>query len=228
MVVCEKPIAHSLKEAQEIKKLVSVSKTIFVLNYQRRFSKLFATIQRDIAAGKLGSIQQVSCYYSNGLYNNGGHIIDALLFLLADEMVSVIGLTNEKNGTHHAGDSNVDGLLETKRGTRITLQSLDNAKYGILDIHLFGEKGDVLISDYGQSAVMRSARASVFANVSQLDSKAVRAMSEPLSATSGALVHAIDCYEQKKVPLSGIESGVRVMQVLEDIQVVHCKLSCTH
>jgi predicted dehydrogenase len=218
MIVCEKPLAESLRDAQKIKKLVSVSKTVFVLNYQRRFSKLFATIRRDIVAGKFGRIQQVSCYYSNGLYNNGGHVIDALLFLLSDEIVSVIGLTNGYNSTHHTGDSNIDAVLETKGGTRITLQSLDNAKYGIHDIHVFGETGDVLISNYGQSAVKRSARASVFAGVNQLDSKTARIATESLSATSGALVQVIECYKNKTAPLSGMENGVKVMELLEAIK----------
>jgi predicted dehydrogenase len=215
MIICEKPLAQNVREALAIKKLLDTSKTVFVLNYQRRFSPLFAGMRRDIQTGKLGRIQQVSCYYSNGLYNNGGHAIDALSYLLDDSIVTARGLKNEHNRTYYNDDFNIDGILETKKGTRISMQSLDQHAYGIHDIHIFGEKGDILISAYGQTAVRRSARPSMFAGIQQLDSKTEKVVSRPLSATKDALVHAIDCYEHKKKPKSGIENGVDTMRILD-------------
>ena len=90
MIVCEKPIAPSLADAKEIESLLSGTDVVFVLNYQRRFFRFFGEVRTRIQSGELGAVQHVTCYYSNGLYNNGGHTADALEFLLSEPIVTAM------------------------------------------------------------------------------------------------------------------------------------------
>lgn len=217
MVVCEKPLATSVKEAKQMEALVAKSGMTFVLNYQRRFSPLFARARTDIKKGKIGRIQQVTCYYSNGLYSNGGHIIDALSYLIGDEIVSVVGLKNDGNETCPAGDLNADAFLTTKKGTKIVLQSFDQHEYGIHDIRIYGTKWSIVLTDYGMTRVETLARPSRFVGVKQLDTSNARVVQVPLSATKDVLAYAIECYEKHRDPSSSAENGLSTLRVLDAI-----------
>ena len=217
MVVCEKPLAKDVREAGQIEALVARSGMTFVLNYQRRFSPLFARVHADIKKGKLGRIQQVTGYYSNGLYNNGGHLVDALTYVLGDEMVSAIGAKNDSNTTHPAGDENVDALLMTKKGAVITLQSFDQEGYGIHDVRIYGTKGSFVVTDYGMTLTEMPARPSRFTGIKQLDASRQRSVRVPLSATRDALAHVIECHEKRRAPVSSAANGVSALRILNAI-----------
>lgn len=212
-IICEKPLAMSLSEAKKIQILVKKSGMRFVLNYQRRFSPLFARVRANIAAGKFGRIQQVTCYYSNGLYNNGGHTINALAYLLRDKIVSVSAFVNKENATHPKGDANIDAMLTTKNGTRIVLQSLDQHAYGAHDFHIYGTKGSAIITDYGAELLETPAHPSRFVGVKQLEAKSTRRFRAPLSATKDALEEALS----PGASASSVESGVAVLAVLDGL-----------
>lgn len=217
MIVCEKPFANSVREAKQIQALVATSGATFVLNYQRRFSPLYMRPRTDIKKGKLGRIQQVTGYYSNGLYSNGGHTIDTLSYLLDDEIISVVGVRNDNNKTFPEDDENVDALLVTKKGTRIALQSFDQKEYGIHDIRIYGTKGSLVITDYGATLVETPVSPSRYAGIRQLDISRELVQYLPVSATKGALAHAIECYEKRRAPTSSVTSGMTVLRVLDAV-----------
>ena len=217
IIVCEKPLATDGKEAKHIETLIAKSGMTFVLNYQRRFSPLFIGVRASIKKGQLGRTQQITCYYSNGLHSNGGHIIDALLYLIDDSIISAIGVKNSMNKTHSTGDANIDALLMTKKGTAIALQSFDQKEYGIHDIHIYGTKQSIVLTGYGMTCIETPARPSQFAGVRQLDTTLRHVVHMPLSATKDALAHAIECYEKRSTPLSSATSGLSTLRVLDAI-----------
>ncbi len=213
-IICEKPLANTAREARSIARAIAKSRALFVLNYQRRFSPLFERVRRDIASGALGRVEQVTCYYSNGLYNNGGHALDALLQLLGEDMAVNWARVN-KNASHPPGDPCVDAMLETKKGVRIVLQSVDQKAYGIFDIRLLGTRGERAFTDYGSTLMETAARTSVFEGVRQLDRRrALQRRADP----QGTLAYAVACLEQGTPPASGVKNGVQVMELLEKIQ----------
>ncbi|MDO8561475.1 MAG: Gfo/Idh/MocA family oxidoreductase [bacterium] len=215
IVICEKPLAKTLAEGKKIESLVAKSGMTFVLNYHRRFSGLFARARGSIAKGRIGRVQQVTCYYSNGLCNNGGHTLDALSYLLHDDIVSVVAAENSENNTFPEGDMSVDALLKTKNGTMIVLQSFDQREYGIHDFRIYGTNGSIDITDYGTTLTETPVGQSRFSGIQQLDSRRGRTVHIPLSATEGALSHAIECHEKHRTPLSSARSGVAVLRILE-------------
>ncbi|MFZ3043659.1 MAG: Gfo/Idh/MocA family oxidoreductase [Minisyncoccia bacterium] len=215
MLICEKPLAHSTKEAEEIRRLVEKSSSTFVVNYQRRFYPLVAGVRDHIKKGKMGRLQQISCFYSNGLYSNGGHLIDSLLYLLGDRIVSARAIVNTGNTTHPKGDLNVDCLLTTAQGITITMQSFDQHVYGASEIRVFGDKETFFIREYGFTVVRVVPKASVFKKVRQLDYKDGRTTTVLQSAVAGALEHVIACHEKKKKPISSAGSAAEVVRVLD-------------
>jgi predicted dehydrogenase len=217
MVICEKPLAANAREAASIETLVARSGVTFVLNYQRRFSPLFARVRRHIKQGKWGRIQQVTGAYSNGLFTNGGHLVDAVSYLLDDQIVWAIGLRNEYNATHPKGDLNVEALLMTRNRIPITIQSFDQKEYGIHDLRIYGTKGSIVFTDYGATLVETRARSSRYVGIKQLDHSRQRSHYRPIGATQGALEHVIACYEECRPTASSAATGTSTMRVLDAI-----------
>jgi predicted dehydrogenase len=213
-IICEKPLAASLSEAEAIARAVKKSGIVFVLNYQRSFAPLFQRVRRDITSGALGEIQHATCYYSNGLYNNGGHAIDALSYLLGEKM-TVRWASVNKRAAHPPGDPCVDAVLETKKGTQIHLQSADQNAYGIFDIRILGTRGERAFTDYSLTLTETAARGkSIFKEVHQLD----RAHSQTLRGREGnPLIEAIRILI-KGERQNGEVQGLAVMRTLESIR----------
>ena len=160
MIVCEKPLAVSVQEAKAIEKIVRKHKTTFVLNYQRRFFNTFNEAQKGIRKGTIGKVQAVTCYYSNGLYSNGGHTVDALQYLLSDSIKSARGHSGQ--GVHPKGDLQALAHLTFTKGTKATLVPLDQSFYGIHDFHIYGTKGAYHLTDYGYTLTQVPAGPSLF------------------------------------------------------------------
>ena len=201
IIIGEKPVAHSIEDAHRIKGAIEKSGSTFVLNYQRRFFPLFLRARERIAAGALGSLREIVCLYDNGLFNNGGHAIDTVEFLLGERMVSATGVVNEGNTTHPEGDPNIEGTILTENGTKISLQSFDRNVAPIHELRLYGEKGELHIRDFGYTFDWGT-------DVER----------ESISMTAGALEEAIRAYEEKREPASGIGNGIETLSVLEALK----------
>ncbi len=217
-VVCEKPLASNIDDAAKIDRLIQETNTAFVLNYQRRFSPLFQSVKERISRGAIGDIQQVTCYYSNGLFNNGGHTIDALSFLLNDPIVSVLARTRELSASCPQGDMNADALMRTESGATVVLQSFDQDAYGAHDFYLFGTRGAFALTEYGTLLEEIPARPSVFAGVNQLERAQAQKERSATSATEAALAEIVSVLDGKGTARSTTTNGLTTLAVLAAIR----------
>lgn len=212
MIICEKPLAPNAREAVSLGKILSVQNApTFVLNFQRRFWKLFERIRLEIENGKIGEIQQVTAYYDNGLYNTGAHALDAILFLLGDRAIQASGLFNGKITTHPQNDPDIDGIIETEKGSHIVLQGFDKSDWGILELHIYGKKGVIRMTEHGFTAERfipaRRQTIPVF-----IKKYSIRRRE---SFVGGAHEEVIRCYEKKLNPRSGFINGMEVLSALD-------------
>jgi len=212
MIISEKPLCRNVSEGTRISKVLRKYRPVFVLNYQRRFFGLFERVRRDIADKKIGNVQQITCYYSNGLRNNAGHAIDSLLFLLGERITRVSGIRNKKNVIHPAGDTNIDALLETRSGIRIALQSFDQRAYAIHHMNMYGTEGAITLTDHGftgEWSVIRRGVIPTFTKQKRVQRKD--------SFTKGALDEVVHCYENNSTPKSGLKNGKDVLAILDAV-----------
>ena len=90
-VVCEKPIALSLKDADA---MISVCKTAnckLIICHQRRFENRYVKARELIFGGAIGRINSISTF-SGDLFEDGTHAIDLMRYLIGDPKIkSVIG-----------------------------------------------------------------------------------------------------------------------------------------
>ncbi len=216
LIVCEKPVADTLEAAERMIAAAKGSKSVVLVNHQRRFFSLYKEARERIAAGEFGRIQQVSAYYSNGFFNNGTHAIDAIRFLLGDDAAWAIGVENPLNTTAPFG-TNIDALVGFTKGAVLALQSFDNAHFSPHEIRIMGEKGALLIPHHGFVFEYVPVREGVtFAGMKELDWDAADVKTERRSMLEGTIAHAVECLEGG-APQSTLEDGYKTMQVLEAV-----------
>jgi len=213
-IVCEKPVSDSLESAERMITLAKESESVVIVNHQRRFFPLFREVREKIARGELGRVQQISAYYSNGLFNNGTHTIDAIQFLLDDTAVWALGVENKLNKTAPFG-ANIDGMLGFKKGTVVTLQSLDNSEYGAHDFVIYGTKGAITIRQYGFRFESLEVKDGVtFAGVKELDWGSASITTDRRSQLEGTIAHLVECLDGKATSQSTLKDGHHTMQAL--------------
>ncbi|MDB5340509.1 MAG: oxidoreductase domain protein, partial [Planctomycetaceae bacterium] len=89
-IICEKPMATRLPDAERMIQACQESGSLLVINHNRRFHPHFRELTRRIAAGDLGQLTGVWLSWGAGrLGNVGTHFIDAALMLTGSTVQSV-------------------------------------------------------------------------------------------------------------------------------------------
>ena len=83
-ILCEKPIAIQVAEAEQMVALAEDSNCAVIVNYLRRFNPAINTLKKHIKSKKLGDIYKGTAWYTKGIVDNGSHFIDLFIFLLGE------------------------------------------------------------------------------------------------------------------------------------------------
>ena len=123
-IICEKPIATSLKDAKKMIDVCSTNKTKLTINHTRRWYEAYINLKKMISKGILGKIRNITVEMAGGqLGSNGGHHWDLIRFLTDLEFKKVSG-TIDKTGTknprgHIYRDPGAYGLLLLENNLRV-------------------------------------------------------------------------------------------------------------
>lgn len=93
-ILCEKPIATSLADADRMIAAVEASGTTMVVNHTRRYFPVYHRLREVILAGEIGELRHVGCYFASPramLFRNGTHLLDMLCFLANSPVTKVAG-----------------------------------------------------------------------------------------------------------------------------------------
>lgn len=97
-ILCEKPIATRLADAERMLAACRSAESLLVINHNRRFHTHFRELQRRIAAGELGELTGVWVQWGAGrLGNVGTHFIDAAM-MLTGRAVRAVSATLDLTG----------------------------------------------------------------------------------------------------------------------------------
>lgn len=210
-ILCEKPISNSVKQAEEMLKICRKSNSLLFINHQRRFDPLLTKWRDRIKNGLLGEIIQCNCYYYNGLFNNGTHIMDLFRFFLGD-VDWVMALTNEKTSWKEA-DKDVDALICFKSGARLTIQALPK-NYGLVEFSFYGTKGSLIIRKLGYEVEYRELiENKYFKNYYQLSDR-IKKEGQARSFIKSVVSQIVSCLDGKATPLSTGEDGLAALKIL--------------
>ena len=86
-IYAEKPLAASMKQAQEIFNAVEKNQAVFNLGTNRRWDNGFNILKNLISNGDLGEIKSITVFGGGGLFNSSSHWIDLIMYLNSDNKV---------------------------------------------------------------------------------------------------------------------------------------------
>lgn len=145
LIFCEKPLALSLADAEEIARRYESSPTRIQVNYLRRFAPAFRMVRDRFAAGCYGRFLSGSGTYVGGFLHNGSHMVDLLRFLLGD-----IDTTHPVGNCDAAmEDRGLSVRLNPHCGGKFFLIAVPGQSYWLFEMDLLFEKKRLRMLDSG-------------------------------------------------------------------------------
>lgn len=147
-VICEKPVSDTLEASDAMIALSKRSGVPLLVNYTRRYVKLYHSLKARIERGELGAIQGVSAYYTAGTVNTATHLFDYLRFFFGDADW-VWADPSKKLGE---ADPSYSGYVHFEKGFGCTLTALDVASYLVFEADVYGTRKRVRLAESGTRA----------------------------------------------------------------------------
>ncbi len=143
-ILCEKPICKTVKELENLYKIIKLKKINFFINFNRKEDKTLKKLRETLRNNIFGNIQHVRCVYGNGILNNGIHIIDLLFFLFKDLNLKQVIKSKKLNNK-----ISPSFILESKNKFLIYVDALKFNKFSMFEIDIILENGRIKYNDNG-------------------------------------------------------------------------------
>jgi len=144
-ILCEKPLAATLEDAEEIVRLAKENGVVLATIYMRRYAENFRRLKTLLDSGELGHVQAVTGWYIGGTFHNGTHWFDMFRWL--------VGEVKELNGRdmlrESGDDPTYDVAMWTDDGVLGTLRACDARRFTLFEMDIVLEGGRVQITDSG-------------------------------------------------------------------------------
>ena len=155
-VLCEKPIATRLSDADRAISACHERGTLLAVNHQRRWHPLWRQLRNEIRDGAIGDICHAAAHWSTGrLGNVGTHVFDALCMILSDTPRAVSGTLDPELQPDCRGPEFRDpggwGVVEFSSGVRAFIDAPQVAGFPMV-VRVVGSLGQVTVR--GNDAVV--------------------------------------------------------------------------
>ena len=111
VVWCEKPIATSVTDAEEMVEACDERGVELVVNHSRRWAPELPELRKAVAGGALGDVQSASAHWPRELLRNATHCVDLFYHLLDADVIRVSGyLSGEQGQTDQGAPIEVDDV----------------------------------------------------------------------------------------------------------------------
>ncbi len=219
LVICEKPLSESIREAKRIAYAALRSGTVLMVNHERRYSGDYIRAKRVIAEKTYGRLLSVSARLAMGygrkvsdmLFEDGTHMADIIMFLTDTEIriARSFGRPDEKGGNL---------LVVGSTGpVRVTIEASCDRDHLVFELVLGFERGRVVVGngiyeEYGseESAFYKGFRSLV---------KKIGFMEGETGYFSGMLADAVRVLKEdgNRKPVSGGLDGYLAVKTIHDI-----------
>lgn len=126
-VLCEKPMATSLGEADAMLEAATASNTRIAIGHQGRFRPVNVALRELIQSGAIGQPTMAFRRDGDGLLNNGTHAIDGLRYILGDPkaewVMGQVSRHTDKWERRVRIEDRCIGLVCFEGGTRFVIES---------------------------------------------------------------------------------------------------------
>lgn len=196
-ILCEKPLASTLEEAEGVVMLARERGALLVVMHMRRYATNMQNLRRFLRDGGIGELRGVTGWLTKGTVHNGTHWFDLLRFLVGDvELVHALDVLGEPGD-----DPTLDVALRLKNGMLATMRAAEVDHFTICEMDIMGSKGRARIVDSSYRVEISKA--------------------EPSPRYSG-YVELVDCAadmgDRRDVMLHAVEDVVRCLRTGADPQ----------
>ncbi|MDA9199960.1 Gfo/Idh/MocA family oxidoreductase [Candidatus Pelagibacter sp.] len=146
LVLCEKPLAYELKEANKMVEMCKKAGVDLFVNYMRRVDQGVLEIKRWIDNGKIKTPVKANVWYSKGIYNSGSHFINLLSLWLGNIISTKIINPNHLSKNH---DPEPDFEVQFNLGTAVFRAAWEDA-FSHYSIELLSRSGRLLYDKGGE------------------------------------------------------------------------------
>jgi predicted dehydrogenase len=152
LIVCEKPMATSLGEAEQMMIAAARNNVKLAMGHQRRFLPGWVEAKRLLAEGAIGKPVHLWSTVADGLLNWGTHTIDMMRFIMGDPAATaVVGAVQRHSDRYERGlriEDSCLGLIQFENGAQATIQS-DMTPRDIASINctFYGTEGTLAVDE---------------------------------------------------------------------------------
>ncbi len=151
---CEKPIASSVGDAEEMIDVCAETNTELVINHTSRFTHNIQQVRTLIREKNLlGHVHSANAMFRMELMRNSTHLLDTLIYLLDTRASEVSGYITGENEAIDALDANADvddagggGMIVTEDGAFVTVDCTVPREDSTYAYHLVGDEGRLQIN----------------------------------------------------------------------------------
>lgn len=150
---CEKPIASSVTDANEMVAICDETDTELVVNHSFRFTEKLQHLRTLIDDGLLGDIESVTAQFRRELLRNSTHLLDTLIYLLDARAETVSGHINGENDAvdvlegQEVDDSGGGGMVILDDGTFTTLDCTPARDISSMTFQFLGTDGKLYLNN---------------------------------------------------------------------------------
>lgn len=217
LVIIEKPIAMSIREASKIKEMAWASKINIFVNYIRRADPFFVELKNIVNTGGLGDVELVKINYSGGLYKNAAHFIDIMLYYFGRPR-KILCLSKKRR---YNGDIDASFILSFSNFD-IHFQDVSDKNYSVGEIDFFLSLGRITVLDFGAKVkAFRAAKDPVFPGFNALKKIALRTKPQLERYQDNVVKHIFKVLGGKEPSVSDAKSAIETLIICKKIESGH-------
>lgn len=160
VIICEKPIALSLKIASTMIKECINNNILLMINHERRFASDYHFVKELINKGDIGELVSIrgniltgspksgTSYKSEGggpLLHDGTHLIDIIRFLTDSEIDWVFA--NMTSNPSIQVEETITGILKLKNGVNCFIEAGGKRNYFSFELDIHATEGRIVIGN---------------------------------------------------------------------------------
>lgn len=221
VVVCEKPVAHSIRAAQRMVRLEERSSLRVVVNHERRFSRDYQLVRDAVQTKRFGSLLSISGILNFGgsqrldrvFHHDGTHLIDAINFVAQDTLILSGGNASLKRSS---GTVYLRGNLR-RVGVPVLVEVGAERRFLQFQLRLSFTDGEIEVGNGIFS--WRDARESPYYSGYRSLREMHRRVPEPTGYFRAMMDHAVDlAVNPHATSLSPVRAGYEALQIIHRAQ----------
>ena len=208
-ILCEKPLASTLFEAERAVALAKEKGVLLVVMHMRRYANNMRHLREFLRGGGIGELRNVSGWLTKGTIHNGTHWFDLLRYLVG-EVRWVHGInTFEETGE----DPTLDVAMGLENGMLATMRSAEVSNFTICEMDIMGSRGRAQIVDSSYQVHISTAVPSPrYSGYVELMPSSVD-MGDRKDVMLHAVEDVVHCLKTGAVPQSTGEDGVAALRI---------------